>query len=92
MKKTIEQRAKERLSNYIDSCYLHKSEETEDAYLVGFYDGAISQRKIDINKACEWLYKNRKNYDYINVEGDVYDFSLIKDFKREMEEYCGKET
>lgn len=51
--KTIEQRAKERLSNYSDSCYLHKSEETEDAYLDGFSDGAISQRKIDIDKACK---------------------------------------
>ena len=84
MEKTIEQLAKERLSNYSDGCYLHESKETEDAYLVGCYDGAISQRKIDIDKACEWLKANNgKRFNGFDI---VYTQGFIKEFRKAMEE------
>lgn len=52
-----------------------------DYYLAGHYKG---QRSM-LEKACSWLLRNRKNYDYINIDGDVFDISLIKDFKQAME-------
>lgn len=82
MEKTIEQRA-------IECCMTQfPNHETADAesMRIGYIQGATDQQKIDIDKACKWLYKNRQNYDYINTDGDVYDLSLIKDFKKAMEE------
>lgn len=74
-------------------CYLRSVDEEEQyAYTKGWID-CLEEYKYQefvekevINKACKWLYKNRQNYDYINTDGDVYDLSLIEDFKKAMEE------
>lgn len=81
--KTIEERANEYWQDkypYLSGMYMR------DAIKTVFTESATGQCKIDIDKACKWLYKNQKNYDYINVDGDVYDLSLILDFKKYMEE------
>lgn len=51
-----------------------------------FIDGAKEQKKIDIDKACEWLKNNYRNLDYINYEGDLFDLTLVKDFRKSMED------
>lgn len=86
-KKTIEQRAKERLSDYSDSCCLHKSEETEESYLDGFFDGAISQRKIDIDKACKAYCKvcdTKECEEY----GCIGECDWVEHFRDTLEKLC----
>lgn len=79
---TIEERA--------DAYVGHPREIGEDISFAmsrkAYIQGAEEQRKIDIEKACEWLKKNYQNLDYINYEGDLFDISLVEDFRKAMEE------
>lgn len=78
MAKTIEERAVQCcMANFPE----HPTADAESMRL-GYIRGANELLVM----ACKWLYKNRQNYDYLNIEGDVYDISLIKDFKKAMEE------
>ena len=43
------------------------------------------QKQALIDKACEWLAKNYQNLDYINMEGDLFDLSMVEDFRKAME-------
>ena len=80
--KTIQQRA----DDYVG----HPEEIDEFSYATikrqAFIDGAKAQKRIDIDKACEWLKNNYRNLDYINYEGDLFDLTLVKDFRKAMED------
>lgn len=65
-----------------DKCSYLANNKTRDCIDVQTSDYGYEEAVL---KACKWLYKNQKNYDYINVERDVYDLSLIEDFKKYME-------
>lgn len=44
------------------------------------------QKQSFIDNACEWLAKNYQNLDYINMKGDLFDLSMVEDFRKAMEE------
>lgn len=94
--KTIEERADEyaktRCSNIQSE--LHKRLFI-DAFSSSYIQGAKEQRKIDIDKACEWLKDNIKNYLCTSVRSSgglnkevIIDISrdCYYDFKKAMEE------
>lgn len=49
-----------------------------------FIDGAKEQRKIDIEKACDWLFLYVGLY--VNDEGYVETHELLRDLSKAMEE------
>lgn len=49
-----------------------------------FIDGAKEQRKIDIEKACDWLFLYVGLY--VNNEGYVETHELLRDLSKAMEE------
>lgn len=50
--------------------------------------GAVSQRKIDIAKACEWFSEHIIEYvDYVEMDGwNVRHREMHEDFRKAMEE------
>lgn len=75
---TIEERAKEYANNREGVtnpsvlCYMAEAYE----------DGATEQKKIDIEKACEWLRKQYPPY----MEYDAILDAMLDNFKKAMEE------
>lgn len=53
------------------------------SYSLGYKDGATEQRKIDIDKACEWL---RGRYPTHYMEYAELAEQVVADFRRAMEE------
>ena len=44
-----------------------------------------AEKQALIDKACEWLWKNAFNFDYINVNGEIMKY-FFEDFRKAMEE------
>ena len=95
--KTIEERAKEFASDPRDPDYILYSEagyvvnRFRDAYIAG----ATEQKAIDIDKACEWLEENARDYacatircPYGEEEEIICDVhrEIVEDFRKAMEE------
>ena len=95
--KTIEERAKEYAPDPRDPDYMLYSEagyvvnRYRDAYIVG----ATEQKAIDIDKACEWLKENARDYacatircPYGEEEEIICDVhqEIVEDFRKAMEE------
>lgn len=56
-------------------------------YQVGVCDGVRLADKTMIEKACEWLKQNAKNYVVTCYdEGELNDEDLLNDFRKAMEE------
>lgn len=55
---------------------------------VGYHFGATEQKKIDIDKACEWFSKHMIEYvSYNEMDGwDINHKEMHKDFNKAMEE------
>lgn len=79
---TIAERAKE----YITNCRTVPANKM--GRLQGYICGATEQRKIDIDKACEWLDENLIGYtDYDHLNGINIDYGqLNKQLRKAMEE------
>ena len=95
--KTIEERAKEFAPDPRDPDYILYSEvgyvvnRFRDAYITG----ATEQKAIDIDKACEWLEENARDYacatircPYGEEEEIICDVhrEIVEDFRKAMEE------
>ena len=95
--KTIEERAKEFAPDPRDPDYILYSEAEyvvnrfRDAYIAG----ATEQKAIDIDKACEWLEENARDYacatircPYGEEEEIICDVhrEIVEDFRKAMEE------
>ena len=95
--KTIRERAKEYAPAPFDpDCILPAREEyivnqQRNAYIAG----AVEQKAIDIDKACEWLEENARNYacatircPYGEEEEIICDVhrEIVEDFRKAMEE------
>ena len=95
--KTIEERAKEYAPDPRDPDYIIYSEpryvvnRCRDAYIAG----ATEQKAIDIEKACEWLEENARDYacatircPYGEEEEIICDVhrEIVEDFRKAMEE------
>ena len=95
--KTIEERAKEFAPDPRDPDYILYSEagyvvnRFRDAYIAG----ATEQKAIDIDKACEWLEENARDYacatircPYGEEEEIICDVhrEIVEDFRKAMEE------
>ena len=95
--KTIEERAKEYAPDPRDPDYILYSEvgyvvnRYRDAYIAG----ATEQKAIDIEKACEWLEENARDYacatircPYGEEEEIICDVhrEIVEDFRKAMEE------
>ena len=95
--KTIEERAKECAPDPRDPDYILCSEagyvvnRFRDAYIAG----ATEQKAIDIDKACEWLEENARDYacatircPYGEEEEIICDVhrEIVEDFRKAMEE------
>lgn len=89
---TIEERAREQeKTNFSKEEFdlLREVHGVNSAYGVGYFLGATEQRKIDVDKACEWLKENVEKYlfnsggfeEYIPTCGD----KLYTDFRKAME-------
>lgn len=84
--KTIEERAKEYAPDAFDPDYILPARE---GYIVSlqrkaYIAGAKEQRKIDIEKACDWLFLYVGLY--VNDEGYVETHELLRDLSKAMEE------
>ena len=94
---TIEERAKEYAPDPRDPDYILYSEvgyvvnRYRDAYIAG----ATEQKAIDIEKACEWLEENARDYacatircPYGEEEEIICDVhrEIVEDFRKAMEE------
>ena len=95
--KTIEERAKEFAPDPRDPDYILYSEagyvvnRFRDAYIAG----ATEQKAIDIDKACEWLEENARDYACVTIrcpygeeEEIICDVhrEIVEDFRKAMEE------
>ena len=86
--KTIEEKAREYALNAIHIIELSPIIRQFRAYTAG----ATKQKAIDIEKACEWLKENARNYAYATdrcyTVADVCDIhkELVEDFRKAMEE------
>ncbi len=74
---TIEERAKDVFPN---STYL--SSKQRRAYAIG----AVDQKAIDIDKACEWLKNNWREYVNQDRDGMILFGHWEYDFRKAMEE------
>ena len=79
--KTIEERAKEYASKKADiSLSPIYNEALASIYEEGYIAGATEQKAIDIEKACEWLKNNLREY------GIILFGHWESDFRKAMEE------
>ena len=74
--KTIEERAKE----------YAKGRRYEIVAYVAYIAGAIGQNDIDIDKACEWLKNNWREYVNQDRDGMILFGHWESDFRKAMEE------
>ena len=74
--KTIEERAKE----------YAKGRRYEIVAYVAYIAGAIGQNDIDIDKACEWLKNNWREYVDQDRDGMILFGNWESDFRKAMEE------
>ena len=74
--KAIEERAKEYSKGRWDEPTAY------EAYIAG----AIEQKAIDIEKACEWLKNNWREYIYQDRDGMILFGHWESDFRKSMEE------
>ena len=74
--KTIEERAKE----------YAKGRRYEIVAYVAYIAGAIEQEDIDIDKACEWMKNNWREYVNQDRDGMILFGHLASDFRKAMEE------
>ena len=74
--KTIEERAKE----------YAKGRRYEIVAYVAYIAGAIEQEDIDIDKACEWMKNNWREYVNQDRDGMILFGHLESDFRKAMEE------
>lgn len=74
--KTIEERAKE----------YAKGRRYEIVAYVAYIAGAIGQNDIDIEKACEWLKNNWREYVNQDRDGMILFGHWESDFRKAMEE------
>ena len=94
--KTIEERAKEYASKKGDiSLSPIYNEALASVYKEGYIAGATEQKRIDINKVCEWLKENARDYacatvrcPYGEEEEIICDVhpEIVEDFRKAMEE------
>ena len=90
--KTIEERAKqEGIISQLRADYPYDKKSVEFGYIQGAYD----QKDIDIDKACEWLEENARDYacatircPYGEEEEIICDVhrEIVEDFRKAMEE------
>ena len=80
--KTIEERAREYASKKGDISLIPiYNEALAKIYKEGYMAGALEQKVIDINKACEWLKEN--------VEGGIHPqsaYGFVEKFRKAIEE------
>ena len=90
--KTIEERAKANLAYEQDFCGHSLS---ENMVCRVYVRGATEQKAIDIDKACEWLKENARDYacatircPYGEEEEIICDVhrEIVEDFRKAMEE------
>ena len=90
--KTIEERAKANLAYEQDFCGYNLS---ENMVCRAYVRGATEQKAIDIDKACEWLKENARDYacatircPYGEEEEIICDVhqEIVEDFRKAMEE------
>ena len=90
--KTIEERAKANLAYEQDFCGHSLS---ENMVCRAYVRGATEQKAIDIDKACEWLKENARDYacatircPYGEEEEIICDVhqEIVEDFRKAMEE------
>ena len=74
--KTIEERAKE----------YAKGRRYEIVAYVAYIAGAIGQEDIDIDKACEWMKNNWREYVNQDRDGMILFGHLESDFRKAMKE------
>ena len=74
--KTIEERAKE----------YAKGRRYEIVAYVAYIAGAIEQEDIDIDKACEWMKNNWREYVNQDRDGMILFGHLESDFRKAMKE------
>ena len=74
--KTLEERAKE----------YAKGRRYEIVAYVAYIAGAIGQNDIDIDKACEWLKNNWREYVNQDRDGMILFGHWESDFRKAMEE------
>ena len=95
--KTIEERAKEFAPDPRDPDYILYSEAgyVVNRYRDAYIAGATEQKAIDIDKACEWLEENARDYacatircPYGEEEEIICDVhrEIVEDFRKAMEE------
>lgn len=90
MAKTIEEKSNKKYNNPVEP-YCFETDNEEQWYMCGLRDGyiesATDQRKIDIEKACEWLSTLPEQLDVYEDSHYVIDRdTLIEQFKQTMEE------
>ena len=94
--KTIEERAKEYAPDPRDPDYILYSEAgyVVNRYRDAYIAGATEQKAIDIEKACEWLEENARDYacaiircPYGEEEEIICDVhrEIVEDFRKAME-------
>ena len=94
--KTIEERAKEYAPDPRDPDYILYSEAgyVVNRYRDAYIAGATEQKAIDIDKACEWLEENARDYacatircPYGEEEEIICDVhrEIVEDFRKAME-------
>ena len=74
--KTLEERAKE----------YAKGRRYEIVAYVAYIAGAIGQEDIDIDKACEWMKNNWREYVNQDRDGMILFGHLESDFRKAMKE------
>ena len=95
--KTIEERAKDFAPDPRDPDYILYSEAgyVVNRYRDAYIAGATEQKAIDIEKACEWLEENARDYacatircPYGEEEEIICDVhrEIVEDFRKAMEE------
>ena len=78
--KTIEERA----DTYVGHPFEIDEFSSTTAKRQAFIDGAKEQKKIDIDKACDWLFLYVGLY--VNSEGCVETHELLRDLSKAMKE------
>ena len=86
--KTIEERAKEYAPDPRDPDYILYSEAgyVVNRYRDAYIAGATEQKAIDIEKACEWLKNNWREYVNQDRDGMILFGHWESDFRKAMEE------
>ena len=91
--KTIEERAKEYAPGTSNSDSLFPTRISTLAAIErrGYIAGATEQKAIDIDKACEWLKNNWREYVNQDRDGMILFGHWESDFRKAMEEKDGQD-